>query len=136
MTATIAIPPWVHLGFLLAKRLIMTEWITKDSPELEDWQSEMKLLYLEKLNAELNGDMMTAMFMKRWKTFIETVLPQGEINTKMHTFQFTALYARADLTNSLSCLKLPIQVTTASVPEPNLSGNSTEDATDTPTPWN
>lgn len=82
-----AITPWAQLGFFTAKRLIMREWITKDPPRLVDWEAEMKkLLYLEKLKAKLNRDMLTASFTKRWKTFIEAVLPRSEKNALMSTF--------------------------------------------------
>lgn len=57
----------------------MREWITLAALAVEDWIRDETLMYLGKLNAELNRDMRMATFMKRWQTFIEVVLPKEEI---------------------------------------------------------
>lgn len=36
------IPQWAHLDFLLAKRIIMREWITTTIPQQKTWEKKLQ----------------------------------------------------------------------------------------------
>lgn len=48
------------MGFLLAKSLILQEWVSRDSLQIGIWLADLRnQLYREKLKAELNRDTLT-----------------------------------------------------------------------------
>lgn len=69
------------------------------------WLEDLKTqLYQEKLNAELNRDILTGSFIKQWRSYITKAMSQEEINILMSSFKFTAWYARAALSNTLGTI--------------------------------
>lgn len=60
-----------------------------------------KQIYLDKLNAETNRDVLTRTFSKRWWQYIEATLLDAEIKTLMVNFRYTLWYVQDDLRNTL-----------------------------------
>lgn len=68
-------PHWVHLDFSLAKRQILHEWVSPEPMLLSTWQgSQKKLMYMDRLHADMSKEARTVPLLKKWRTYIEATL--------------------------------------------------------------
>lgn len=112
------IPHWAHICLLVARRTIMSHWITATPPNLPAVKKAMSsLFYLERLDTITSNFRSTSRFFKRWRRYMEYTFTQQTIQDIMHPFCFTDWYIKRDLINSLGNLKIP-QVPDISTFEP------------------
>lgn len=102
------IPHWAHLCLLVARRTIMSHWISATPPTLTMFKKALaSLFHLERLDTITLNLRSTSRFFKRWRKYIEATFASQALIEIMNPFRYTKWYLTKDLTNSLGRLKIP-----------------------------